>query len=91
MSRASSQCLVTGPLTVARTHRKVVQAAPSCRALGSGSDPQAGVGSAQSIWQWQQQGVCIFMGVRATLMVWGYNDLLCATSEVTGATGGARS
>ena len=76
---------------MARTHGEVGKAAIGCRALGSVSDPLAGVGSAQSIWQWQQQRVCIFMGVRATLMVWGYNDLLCATSEVTGATGGARS
>ena len=30
--RASNQCLVLGPLTVARTCVKVVQAAPSCRA-----------------------------------------------------------
>ena len=44
---ASSQCLVVGPLRVARTHRKVAQAAPSCRALGTGSDFQAGVSSAQ--------------------------------------------
>ena len=63
---ASSQCLVAGPLRVARTCRKVVQAAPSCRALGSSSGPQAGVGSTQSISQWQQQGVCVPRGVRAT-------------------------
>ena len=42
----SSQCLVAGPLTVVRTHR---EATPGCRALESGSDPQAGVGGAQSI------------------------------------------
>ena len=49
MSKASSKCLVAGPLTVARTHGKVVQAAPSCRSLGGDSD-QAGVGGAWSIW-----------------------------------------
>ena len=36
MDRTSSQCLVAGFLTVARTFRKVAQATPSCRALGSG-------------------------------------------------------
>ena len=46
--------------------REVAQAAPSFRALGQGSDSQAGVGGAQSIWQWQQQGVFIPMGVRTT-------------------------
>jgi len=46
MDRANSQCLVAGPLTVARTCGKVAQAAPSCRALGSSRDPQAGIGSA---------------------------------------------
>ena len=75
---ASSQCLVAGPLTVVRTHRKVVQAAPSCRALESGSDPQAGVGSAWSDWQWQQQGACIPRGVRATTDGAGFSTLLCA-------------
>ena len=34
MRRASSQCLVAGVLTAARTCRKVAQATPSCRALG---------------------------------------------------------
>lgn len=42
--RASSQCLDVGPLTVARTHGEVMQAAPGSQALGSGSVPQAGVG-----------------------------------------------
>ena len=65
MGRASSQCLVAGPLTVARTCRKMVQAVPSCRALGSDSD-QAGVGNAWSIWQWQQQGRCVPRRVRVT-------------------------
>ena len=66
MGRASSQCLVAGPLTVARTCVKVAQAAPSCSALGSDSDPQAGVGSAQSIWQWQPKVVCLPREVRAS-------------------------
>ena len=39
MGRASSQCLVAGLLTAARTCRKVAQATPICRALGSGSEP----------------------------------------------------
>ena len=44
MGRASSQCLVAGPLTVSGTCGKVAQTAPRCRALGSDSD-QACVGS----------------------------------------------
>ena len=35
-------------LTVARICRKVAQGTPSCRALGSGSDPYTGVGGTQS-------------------------------------------
>ena len=35
------------------------QVAPGRRALSSGSDPQRGGGSAQSLWQWQCQGMCI--------------------------------
>ena len=65
MLRACSQCLVAGPLTVARTHREVVaQAAPDCRALGSGSDSLGGVGSTQSLWQrhWCSMG-CVFPGL----------------------------
>ena len=38
----------------------------SCLALGSGSDPQAHVGSTQSLWQWQKQSMCVPRGVRAT-------------------------
>ena len=67
MDRAGRQCLVTGPLTVLRTHGEVVEAAPGCRALGSGSDPQAGVGDIQLIWQWQQQGMCLTSAVKATM------------------------
>ena len=59
MGRASSQCLVAGFLKVARmlltVDRKVSQATLSCRALGSGNEAQADLGSAQSIWQWQWQ------------------------------------
>ena len=65
MGQASTQCLVAGPLSVARTLRKVAQAAPSCGALGSDSD-QACVGGAWSTWQWQQQGGCVPREVRAT-------------------------
>ena len=57
MGRASSQCLVAELLTVARNCRKVVQPIPSCRALGSGNEPQADLDSAQSIWQLQWQDV----------------------------------
>ena len=39
MGRADSQCLVDGLLTEARTFMKVVQATPSCRALGSDNEP----------------------------------------------------
>ena len=39
MGRASSQCLVAGLLAIARTCRKVLQATPTCRALGSGNEP----------------------------------------------------
>ena len=56
MGRASEQCLVAGTLTVARTCGKLAQAAPSCKALGSGSDPQAGVSGTWSIWQWGVRG-----------------------------------
>ena len=63
--RASSQCLVARPWIVARTHGKVVQAAPSWRALRSDSD-QACVGGLQNIWQWKKQGSCVPGGVRAT-------------------------
>ena len=67
MGGSSSQWLITGTLTVARIYMKMAQAAPSSRALGSISDLQAGVGSAWIVWQWQQQGLCIPRGVRATV------------------------
>ena len=74
MDRASSQCLVAGPLTVARNLGKMVYAAPICRALGNGSDSQAGRGSVQSIWQGQQWGMFVLRGVRATT---GGDQLQC--------------
>ena len=61
MGRASSQCLVAAPLTVARTQGKVVLAAPSCRALGSGSDLQSGVGCTWSIGSGNGR-VCVISG-----------------------------
>ena len=39
IGRAGGQCLFAGLLTAERTCRKVMQATPSCRALGSGIDP----------------------------------------------------
>ena len=93
MSRASSKCLVAGPLRVVKTHGEVVQAASGCRALGSDSDPQAGVGHTQSIWQWQQQGMCFPRGVRATMNGWSLVSMPSSVliPEVTGAAGGACS
>ena len=38
MGRASSQCLVAGLLTAARTCRKLLQGTPSGRALGSDNE-----------------------------------------------------
>lgn len=55
--KACSQCLVAGPLTVVRTLGEVAQAAPCCRALATGSDPQGGVAGTLSLWQQQQQDV----------------------------------
>jgi len=66
MGSASSQCLVAGPLTVPRTHKKVMQVASDCWALGCGSDPQGGVGNGQNLWQLQQQGMYIPWRVRET-------------------------
>ena len=66
MGRASSQCLFASPLKIARTCWEVAQDAPGFRVLGSGSDPQGGVSSAQSFWQCQQQGMCVPKGVRPT-------------------------
>ena len=50
MGRASSHCLVAGLLTLARRCRNVAQATLSFRALGSGNEPEADLGGAQSIW-----------------------------------------
>lgn len=60
IGKAYSQCLVAGHLAVARTHKEVtVPAAPGCRSLGSGSDPQVGGSDAQSLWQQKWLGhVC---------------------------------
>ena len=66
MGRASIQCLVAGPLSVARTCGNMAWAASNYRALGSDSD-QADVGGTWSFWQWQQQSGCIPRGVRATM------------------------
>ena len=66
MSRFSTLCLVAGPLTMARTCSNVALAAPSCRAMWSGSDPQRGVGCAWSFWQLQWWSLCIPRGMRAT-------------------------
>ena len=66
VGRASSQFLVAGLLTAARTYRKVAQATSSCRAQGSCNEPWADLRGAQSIWQRQQQGRCVPKGVRAT-------------------------
>ena len=82
MGRGSSQCLVAGPLTTGKDSCEV-QAAPSCRALGSDSD-QADLGSAWSIWQWQQPGGCVSRGVRAKIAAMPSS---LQTSEVTGAVG----
>ena len=91
MSRASSQVLVAGPLTVARTHRKVVQAAPGCRALESESGLQAGVSSAQNVCQWQQQGVCSHGSESNNGGCLFSVPSSVPTSEVTEASGGASS
>ena len=57
MGSTSNQCLVAGLLTVARICRKVAQATPSCRNLGSGNEPQVDLDIAWNIWQWQRQGM----------------------------------
>ena len=77
MGRASSQCLVAGLLTVARTFRKVAQATSSCRSLGSGNEPQANLGNAQSIWQWQWQGVWVLRRWEQQQVLFSCNALLC--------------
>ena len=65
MHKASNQCLVARPMTVARNCGEVAQFTPGYRVLASSSDPQGGIGGAQSLWQWQQQGICIARGLRA--------------------------
>ena len=83
MGRARSPCLVVGPLTVARTHGRVAQASPSCRALGRGSDKAGEVGT-WSIWQWQQQVKCIPRAVRAADGALSAVSSSLPTSEMTG-------
>ena len=73
-----------------RTHGKVVQAAPPWKVQGSCSDPQGGLGSAQSLWQCQQHGLCVLRGLRAM----GGTLLQCPPvpmPQVTGVVGGAYS
>ena len=76
------------PLTVARILGKMAQAAPSCRALGSDSDLQAGVGTFGS----GSRGCVHSQGSESNN---GWCSLAmpsCVlTSEVTGATGRACS
>ena len=73
----NSRCLFAGLLTVSRTCRKVAQPTPSCKALRSGNEPHSDLGSAQSIWQWQWQGVWVPRRVRATTDGFDGNALLC--------------
>ena len=82
----SAWLLVAGPLTMARTCGEVAQAAPDCRALGSGDNPQASVGNTQRLWQWQDQGICI---PRVWLFVALPSSVV--TFEVIGTVGGACS
>ena len=89
VGRASSQCLIAGPLTVARTHRKLVQTSSSCQALRSGSDPQAGIGDTQDIWQWQVMSIP--KGVRSAQVVHSCNASSVPPSEVTGVEVGVCS
>ena len=82
MGRASSPCLVAGPLTVARTLGEVAQAPPGGRALESGSDTLGGIFGTQGVWQWQQQSqqqwqqqcVCILRGVLVAMPTSGVWD-----------------
>ena len=63
--------LVFRPLTVAGTQGEVrVHAAPGCKSLGSGSDPQGSGGSAQSP-DSIKNGVCAFPGRRGKHKVLG--------------------
>ena len=64
--RVCSQHLVAGPLVVTRTQgEQGMQAATSCKILGSGSDPYGGGGSVHRLWQCQWKGVCVPRGGRA--------------------------
>ena len=74
IDRASSQCLVAGLLTLARTCRKVAQATPRCRALGSANESQPYLDCALTIRQWQWQ----FPGeLEQRYVVFSHSALLC--------------
>lgn len=57
MGRTSNQWLLAGLLTVARICRKLAQATPCCRTLGSGNEAYADLHGSQILCQWKQQGV----------------------------------
>ena len=90
MGRASSQCLVAGPLTVIRIHGKVIQAAPSCRDLGKWQRPSGNCKRHHEPWQWAVAEHVHSQGSES-------NNGWCLvavpfyvpTSEVTGAAEGA--
>ena len=89
MSSTCRQHSVARPLAVVRTCGEVrVQAAPDCRALGSGTDPQGRRGSVQILWQWQQQGACIHREGQGNQWHSVAGPSL-ATSAVTSTMGGA--
>ena len=66
MGSTCRQYLVARPLSVVRTKGEVAWASPDCRALGSGNNPQVGVGSAQCPWQQQWEERCLPREVGAT-------------------------
>ena len=68
MGRASTQCLVAGFLTIARTCRKVLQATPSCMVLGSGNEPQEDLNDPGAFGSVSSR-VCKFPGEREQQLV----------------------
>ena len=70
MARASSQCLFSGLLTVARNCRKAAQTTPSFRALGSSNEHWADLGDDHlamavagcmcSQWSESNNSLCLF-------------------------------
>ena len=88
MGRASSQCLIIVLSIVARTFRKVEQATPSCRALGSGNDLWADLKGDHSI-------LAVAAAVCVSSQGSESNNSICSIampfSEMIGTTGGARS